>query len=79
MTEQNTSCLCSHVDLMKQSKGVCLSEVHTLMLLGGSHGSSLNIVLVLHSNISDFTRLRRDLVAGKLGLLSIFGAHQNDL
>lgn len=49
------------------------------MLLGGSHGSSLNIVLVLHSNISDFTRLHRDLVAGKLGLLSIFGAHQNDL
>lgn len=55
----------------------CVSLRCTLcVLLAGSHGPPLNIVLVLHSNNSDFTRLHRDLVAGKLGLPSIFGAQK---
>lgn len=65
-------------------RGVCLSGTHRVFL-AGSRGSSPHIVLLLHSNISDFffffffTRLHRDPMAGKLGLPSIFGAHQNDL
>lgn len=43
MTEQNTSCLCSRVDLMKQSEGVCLSEVHTLCSWEGAMGSLLTL------------------------------------
>lgn len=49
-SEQNTSCLCGHVDQMKQCypKG-CVSLRYTLCVsLAGSQGSSLNIVLVLH-------------------------------
>lgn len=67
------------------SREVCVSQVHTVCSWQGVEGRLLTLfyyyilTFLIFFLFFFFTRLHRDPMAGKLGLPSIFGAHQNDL